>query len=86
MAIGFASKAKLNDSALAVAYRAKYTSISAYAAATAGPKVLKGDVATSDVYYSGTLLSESVENTTKLLTNGSGLYCMVSSQPCLHFW
>lgn len=78
IAIGFASKAKLNDSALAVAYRAKYKSTSAYAAATAGPSVLKGDVATSDVYYSGTLLSEAVENVTKLYTNGSGLYCMVS--------
>jgi len=31
MAVGFAKKAKLNDSALAVAYRAKYASISAYA-------------------------------------------------------
>jgi hypothetical protein len=81
MAIGFASKAKLNDSALAVAYRAKYKSISAYAAATAGPSVLKGDVATSDVYYSGTLLSEAVENVTKLYTNGSAVYCTVSMLP-----
>lgn len=78
IAIGFASKAKLNDSALAVAYRAKYNSISAYAAATARPSVLKGDVATSDVYYSGTLLGEAVENVTKLYTNGSGVYCTVS--------
>jgi purine nucleoside permease len=81
IAIGFASKAKLNDSALAVAYRAKYKSVSAYAAATAGPSVVKGDVATSDVYYSGTLLSEAVENVTKLYTNGSGLYCMVTGCP-----
>ena len=78
MAIDFASKAKLNDSATAVAYRAKYSSDSAYAAAAAGPSVVKGDVATSDVYFSGTLLGESVENTTKLYTNGSGVYCMVS--------
>ena len=79
IAIGFASKAKLNDSALAVAYRAKYNSVAAYAAATAGPPVLKGDVATGDVYYSGTLLSEAVENVTKLYTNGSGIYCTVSA-------
>jgi purine nucleoside permease len=61
-----------------VAYRAKYISISAYAAATAAPSVVKGNVATSDVYYSGTLLSEAVKNITKPLTNGSGVYCMVN--------
>jgi purine nucleoside permease len=82
IAVGFASKAKLNDSSAAVAYRAKYASISAYAAATAGPSVVKGDVATSDVYYSGTLLSEAVENVTKLYTNGSAVYCTVSG--CSH--
>lgn len=80
MAISFASKATLNDSAAAIAYRANYASISAYTAATTGPSVVKGDVATSDVYYSGTLLSESVENTTKLLTNGSGVYCMTAQE------
>jgi purine nucleoside permease len=79
MAIGFARKAKLNDSALAVAYRAKYASISAYAAATAAPSVIGCDVATSDVYYSGTLLGEAVENVTKLYTNGSAVYCTVSA-------
>ena len=78
-AIAFASKAKLNDSALAVAYRAKYASISAYAAATAAPSVVACDVATSDVYYSGTLLNEAVENIAKLYTNGSAVYCTVSA-------
>jgi purine nucleoside permease len=78
-AVGFASKAKLNDSALAVAYRAKYASISAYAAATTRPSVVACDVATSDVYYSGNLLSEAVENVTKLYTNGSAVYCTVSA-------
>ena len=77
VAIGFASKATLNDSAQAAAYRAKYGSASVYAAATTKPSVLKGDVATSDVYFSGTLLSEAVENVTKLYTNGSGVYCTV---------
>ena len=79
MVIGFAKKARLNDSALAVAYRAKYASISAYAEATAAPSVVACDVATSDVYYSGTLLSEAVENVTKLYTNGSAVYCTVSA-------
>jgi purine nucleoside permease len=79
IAVGFAKKAKLNDSALAVAYRAKYASLSAYAAATAAPSVVACDVVTSDVYYSGTLLSEAAENVTKLYTNGSAVYCTVSA-------
>ena len=84
-AVGFASKAKLNDSALAAAYRAKYAPISAYAAATAPPSVVACDVATSDVYYSGTLLGEAVENVTKLYTNGSAVYCTVSAHSrCYH--
>lgn len=83
-AVGFASKAKLNDSALAAAYRAKYASISAYSAATAPPSVVACDVATSDVYYSGTLLGEAVENVTKLYTNGSAVYCTVSAHS--HFY
>ncbi|WES04380.1 hypothetical protein PX690_21385 [Bacillus velezensis] len=38
------------------------------------------DTATSDVYYSGTLLGEAFENTTTLLTNGSGVYCMTAQE------
>ncbi|KAI0377606.1 putative purine nucleoside permease [Hypomontagnella monticulosa] len=40
-----------------------------YAPATAGPGVIKCDSATSDVYFSGVLLSEAFENTTKSWTN-----------------
>lgn len=74
MAIAFAKTAKLNDSTTAQAYRANYASVSAYKAASEGPSVLATDVATSDVYFSGTLLGEAFENTTKLFTNGSGVY------------
>lgn len=38
------------------------------------------DVATSDVYYSGTLLSEAFENTTTLFTNGTGVYCTTAQE------
>ena len=38
------------------------------------------DVATSDVYFSGTLLSEAFENTTKLFTNGTGVYCTTAQE------
>jgi purine nucleoside permease len=69
-AIELASNVRLNDSANAIAYRAKYP----YAPANQPPKVIAGDSATSDVYYTGHLLSESFGNFTKVLTNGSGVY------------
>jgi purine nucleoside permease len=80
MAIKFASTAVLNDSADAIAYRANYASSSEYSAAAAPPSVVACDVATSDVYYSGTLLSEAFENTTTLLTNGTGTYCSTAQE------
>lgn len=80
LAIGFASKAVLNDSAAAQAYRANYASTSAYNAGSTGPSVVACDVATSDVYFSGSLLSEAFENTTKLFTNGSGKYCTTAQE------
>lgn len=51
-----------------------------YQAATQPPGLLKCDSATSDVYYSGVLLGETFENTTKLFTNGSGVYCMSAQE------
>lgn len=70
----------MNDSADAKAYRANYASTSAYTAGSTGPGVVACDVATSDVYFSGTLLSEAFENTTKLFTNGSGEYCATAQE------
>ncbi|KAL8627601.1 hypothetical protein Q9189_006692 [Teloschistes chrysophthalmus] len=80
LAIGFAKTATLNDSSDAMAYRANYASTSAYKAGSQPPSVVACDVATSDVYYSGTLLSEAFENTTKLFTNGSGEYCTTAQE------
>jgi purine nucleoside permease len=67
---------KLNDSATAIAYRSKFD----YAPANLPPSVVQCDVATSDVYYAGTLLSESFGNFTKLMTNGTGKYCMTAQE------
>jgi purine nucleoside permease len=75
-----ASKVTLNDSADAIAYRANYASEEIYAAGAAPPGVYKCDVATSDVYYSGRLLGEAFGNTTKLFTNGSGVYCSTAQE------
>ena len=80
MAISFAKNATLNDTSLAKAYRAKYSPASIYAAAAKSPAVVACDVATSDVYYSGTLLSTAFENTTKSWTNGSGIYCSTAQE------
>ncbi|MCJ1269010.1 hypothetical protein MMC22_008898 [Lobaria immixta] len=75
VAIGFAKTAKLNDTDAAIEYRSHYATNPAYKAGSEPPSVLACDVATSDVYWSGKLLGEAFENTTKLFTNGSGLYC-----------
>jgi len=81
LAVGFASKAKLVDSTSAAAYRAHYASAAGiYNAATKSPSIIKCDVATSDVYFSGALLGEAFENTTTLFTNGSGIYCMTAQE------
>jgi purine nucleoside permease len=61
----------LNDSSDAVAYRARYD----YSPANQPPIVVACDGATSDVYYSGHILSEAFGNMTTLLTNGTGVYC-----------
>ncbi|KZT67084.1 purine nucleoside permease-like protein [Daedalea quercina L-15889] len=80
LAVAFANTADLNDSAAAVAYRANYAPALSYLAGTKEPSVVPCDVATSDVYYSGALLSEAFENTTTLLTNGSGIYCTTAQE------
>ncbi|KAI9708618.1 MAG: hypothetical protein M1820_003836 [Bogoriella megaspora] len=80
LAVNFAKTATLNDSAEAIIYRAKYASNPIYTAGTQAPSVIECDVATSDVYYSGTLLGEAFGNYTKLLTNGSGVYCTTAQE------
>ncbi|MCJ1245078.1 hypothetical protein MMC30_002279 [Trapelia coarctata] len=80
LAIGFAKTATLNDTAVAQAYRANYASSAAYTAGSEAPGVVACDVATSDVYFSGALLSEAFGNTTSLYTNGSGVYCTTAQE------
>ncbi|CRL19437.1 Purine nucleoside permease [Penicillium camemberti] len=70
-AIALAKKATLNDTVEAAAYREKYN----YSPANQPPAVVACDTATSDVYFSGNLLSESFGNYTAVLTNGTGVYC-----------
>ncbi|KAF2726180.1 NUP-domain-containing protein [Polychaeton citri CBS 116435] len=80
IAANFARKATLNDSDDAIAYRAKYAASDAYTAGTKAPSVIECDVATSDVYYSGSILSTAFGNYTTLVTNGSGVYCTTAQE------
>lgn len=82
-AVAFARQATLADSAQAQAYRANYlrgNGASIYQAGAAPPAVVECDVATSDVYYSGDLLSQAFDNTTRLWTNGTGTYCSTAQE------
>ena len=77
LAYGFAQSAVLNDSTDAQAYRANYGPA---LSASSPPSVRKCDVATSDVYFSGTLISEALGNYTTLVTNGTGVYCTTAQE------
>ncbi|KXT08919.1 hypothetical protein AC579_9364 [Pseudocercospora musae] len=70
-ALTLASRATLNDTKTAQAYRKKY----GYSPAQDPPTVVECDSGTSNVYWSGSVLGDTFTNYTKLLTNGSGLYC-----------
>ncbi|KAK6860573.1 hypothetical protein PG995_004209 [Apiospora arundinis] len=86
----------LADDPSAAAYRAKYAAVdpatqgeqrenddppNVYAAATAPPSVLRCDSVTSDNYYSGRLLSEAFENTTRAWTGQAAVtYCMTAQE------
>jgi purine nucleoside permease len=84
LAFQFASNAYLTDNSASKIYRANYATGATgevYTAGAAVPSVVKCDVATSDVYYSGNLLSTAFENTTKVWTNQTEYtYCMTAQE------
>ncbi|KZO97571.1 purine nucleoside permease [Calocera viscosa TUFC12733] len=67
---------KLNDTADAAAWRSKYD----FAPANQPPTIVQCDVATSDVWFSGALLSEAMGNITEVWTNGTGKYCTTAEE------
>lgn len=69
------SNVKLNDTRGAAQYRALYNGDRAFAAAAKPPSVVACDSITSNNYYSGTRLNEAFRNYTRLITNGTALYC-----------
>ena len=73
-----ARKARLKDDALSKIYRAHYAE--AYPIGGAPPAVYECDGATSDNYFHGITLSETFANYTRLITNGSGVYCTTAQE------
>jgi purine nucleoside permease len=80
LALELASSARLSDTADAAAFRATYANVTAYAPGASGPIVVACDTATADTYVSGRLLSETWQNYTRLITNGTGRYCTTAQE------
>ncbi|KAM4055986.1 purine nucleoside permease (NUP) domain-containing protein [Hirsutella rhossiliensis] len=81
-ALALASRASLTDDQISRQYRARYAARgqNPFAAAARPPSVVKCDCTTSDVYFSGTRLSQVFEKTTETWTNGTGVYCMTAQE------
>lgn len=70
-AVHLARRATFNDTEAAKTYRSKHP----YAPANQPPAVVECDTGTSNNYWSGSIFGDAFGTYTKLLTNGSGLYC-----------
>ena len=70
-AFALSGSVTLDDSDAARAYRANYPDD----AATAAPRVIQCDTATSDTVWHGALLGARARDWVTLLTDGEGLYC-----------
>ena len=80
LAVAFARTATLNDTETMATYRANFSGISTYEAGSQPPFVAACDTTTSDVWFSGAILSGYATNLTNLLTNGTGVYCMTAEE------
>jgi purine nucleoside permease len=80
-AFDLAAGAPLADSVTTAEYRVEYrASGAAFRNATGSPAVIKCDTATSDVYYSGRMLSEAFERTARIWTNQSAITLCMTAQ------
>ncbi|KAJ6592321.1 purine nucleoside permease [Mycena vulgaris] len=79
VAVGLARTAKLTDTDACKTLRATYTSPD-FAVGAAPPAIAMCDTVTSDTYWSGALLAAAFENTTTILTNGTGVYCSTQQE------
>ena len=76
-AVDLASKVELDKG---TKQNAKFRALYKEEAAKKEPFIAKCDVLTSDNYFSGPLLDEYFSNFTKLMTNGSGIYCSTAQE------
>ncbi|KAK8122899.1 purine nucleoside permease [Apiospora sp. TS-2023a] len=72
--------ARVADSEIAAAYRAKYASVPAFAPGAAPPAVHHCDSVTSDTWFTGALLAETHTRRVKTWTNGTGVYCTTAQE------
>ncbi|KAF8212833.1 purine nucleoside permease [Mycena galopus ATCC 62051] len=82
LAFAAAKTAKLNDTTAAKQMRAEYAKSPLFASANnvGGPSVTLCDTATSDTFWDGALLGDAFETTTRVFTNGSGVYCTTQQE------
>ena len=80
LAVQMARKAHLFDDTPSQQYRAHYATDPAFRVGASPPAVVACDTATSDVFWTGALLGGAFENTTKLFTNGTGVYCTTQQE------
>ncbi|KAJ7269899.1 purine nucleoside permease [Mycena rebaudengoi] len=76
LAVGFAKKARLNDTLESQLARARYVRTPG----AAPPSIVMCDTATADTWWSGNLLADTFGKTSKLFTNGSAVYCTTQQE------
>ncbi|KAI8977734.1 purine nucleoside permease [Trametes punicea] len=80
MALEMAKAGKLVDDVKSQKYRANYAANPVFAAGAAPPSVVACDTATADVFWTGSILAEAFENTTRLFTNETATYCTTQQE------
>jgi purine nucleoside permease len=75
-ALALSSKAVLEDSDTAIAYRAHWPT----APANQPPKVVQCDTAGGDTWWHGAILEKRAQDWTRLLTDGQGVYCTTQQE------
>lgn len=82
IALDFASRACLEDSERAQTYRRGFAQSpnGIFEPATRPPFVFAGDVASSNVFFHGHLLSETFEHSLKIMTDGKGQYTTTAQE------
>ncbi|KAG9242519.1 purine nucleoside permease [Calycina marina] len=76
VAVAYAGKATLQESAVV----AKHCQLYGNAVAKSSPSILTADVAASNVFFHGSMLSKTIENTFSLFTNNRAIYGLTAQE------